>query len=159
MFLLVAGHPPIRARRFRYYEHPEFAARAALPALTLRPGGPYPFRPRQHPNPWATKRSIVPPPDGQAPPPTAAPAAPKPDKPIQRAQGSERSQRAIPLAVRAHEPREPDPPGEDEVARVTIDEQLDLLVSDEELMRRRALDEHERVNHRRPPGVRHHIPL
>jgi hypothetical protein len=45
------------------------------------------------------------------------------------------------------------------VELATIDEQLDLLISDEELMRRRALDELERVNHRRPHGVRHHIPL
>jgi hypothetical protein len=46
-----------------------------------------------------------------------------------------------------------------ELKQATIDEQLDLLISDEELMRRRALDELERMNHHRPHGVRHHIPL
>ena len=94
MILLVAGYPPIRARRFRYYEHPLFAARANLPALKLKPGGPYPFRPRQHPNPWAAKHTIVPPPD-------AVPEPPKPDKAPPSVEGSERSQLVIPLAPAA----------------------------------------------------------
>jgi type IV secretion system protein VirD4 len=50
--VLVAGFPPFRAKRIRYYEDPLLAARAALPALKLKAGGPYPYRPRQRPNPW-----------------------------------------------------------------------------------------------------------
>jgi len=157
MILLVAGYPPVRARRFRYYEHPEFAARANLPALKLKPGGPYPFRPRPHPNPWAAKPLIVPPSDAER----AAPAATNSDKPVAPSEGSERSQRAMgsPEMERERRKKEPVPPATEETARSTIDEQLDLLISDEELMRRQALDELERVQHRRPHGVRHHIPL
>jgi hypothetical protein len=51
--VLVAGFPPFRAKRIRYYEDPLLAARAGLPTLKLKAGGPYPFRPRQRPNPWA----------------------------------------------------------------------------------------------------------
>ena len=51
--LLVAGFPPFKAKRLKYYELPELLARASLPPLKLVPGGPYPFRPRQHANPWA----------------------------------------------------------------------------------------------------------
>ena len=50
--MLVAGFPPFMAKRFKYYEDPILAARAALPALELKPGGPYPFRPKQQPNAW-----------------------------------------------------------------------------------------------------------
>ena len=53
--ILVAGFPPFRAKRLKYYEDPLLAARAALPALPLKPGGPYPYRPPQRPNPWAAK--------------------------------------------------------------------------------------------------------
>jgi len=160
MILLVAGYPPIRARRFRYYEHPVFAARANLPALKLKPGGPYPFRPRQHPNPWAAKCSIVAPPAAEGATPATAPPAPKPDKPADLSEGSERSRLVIPL----QEKRRPEelaavPLDTAALTQATIDEQLDLLISDEELMRRRALDELERMNHHRPHGVRHHIPL
>ncbi len=160
MILLVAGFPPIRARRFRYYEHAEFAARANLPPLKLNPRGPYPFRPRQHPNPWGPKRSSVPP-NGDGPPPDGAPPAPKPDESAPQPEGSERSQRAISLSVRATEPQElgpvPSEPEEEKLA--TMEEQLDLLVPDDELMRRQALDELERVNRHRPRDMRHHIPL
>jgi type IV secretion system protein VirD4 len=160
MILLVAGYPPIRARRFRYYEHPLFAARANLPALKLKPGGPYPFRPRQHPNPWAAKCSIVPSPEAHGAPAAAAPSAPKPDMPADRSEGSEQSRLVIPL----QEKRRPEelaatPLDTAAVSQATIDEQLDLLISEEELMRRRALDELERMHHRRPHGVRQHIPL
>jgi type IV secretion system protein VirD4 len=160
MILLVAGYPPIRARRFRYYEHLEFAARASLPALKLKPGGPYPFRPRQHPNPWNSKRASSPR-NGEGPPTAGAPAAPKPDEPAPQPEGSERSRRAISLSVRAIEPQElrPVPSEPDEVKLAIMEEQLDLLTSDDELMRWQALDELERANHRRPRGVRHHIPL
>lgn len=160
MILLVAGYPPIRARRFRYYEHPVFAARANLPPLKLKPGGPYPFRPRQHPNPWAAKHTIVPPTDAKEPPAAVAPEAPKPDKAPPSVEGSERSQLVIPLQEK-RKPEELAAAPLDTAAerQATIDEQLDLLISDEELMRRRALDELERMHHRRPHGVRQHIPL
>jgi hypothetical protein len=51
------------------------------------------------------------------------------------------------LPVRPPEPRKPVPPIPEEGELATTDGQLDLLVSDEELMRRRALDELECVNH------------
>jgi type IV secretion system protein VirD4 len=50
--VLVAGFPPFKAKRVKYYEDPILAGRAALPALKLKPGGPYPFRPRPRPSPW-----------------------------------------------------------------------------------------------------------
>ena len=103
----------------------------------------------------------MPPPDGEGPSPATAPPPPQSDKPAPSSEGSERSRLAIPLAVRAGDTSEVERvelrPADEEIT--TIDEQLDLLISDDELMRRRALDEHERVNHHRPHGIRHHIPL
>jgi len=64
--VLVAGFPPFRAKRIRYYEDPLLAARAGLLALKLKAGGPYPFRPRQRPNPWtqAINETEAPPTNG-----------------------------------------------------------------------------------------------
>jgi hypothetical protein len=80
--------------------------------------------------------------------------------PADRSEGSEQSRLVIPL----QEKRRPEelaatPLDTAAVSQATIDEQLDLLISEEELMRRRALDELERMHHRRPHGVRQHIPL
>jgi type IV secretion system protein VirD4 len=153
--LLVAGFPPIRAQRLRYYENPEFAARAALPPLQLKPGGPYPFRPRQHRNPWGAGKLSAKATD-------VDPAAKPTDQPEPPSEGSERGRLAIPLPVAAGEPvvgldaHSLQPPKPTEAA---LEEQLDLLASEEELARLRAIDELERQNHRRPRGVRHRIPL
>jgi type IV secretion system protein VirD4 len=50
--VLVAGFPPFKAKRLKYYEDESLCARADLPTLQLKAGGPYPFRPPQRPNPW-----------------------------------------------------------------------------------------------------------
>jgi type IV secretion system protein VirD4 len=158
--LLVAGFPPIRAQRLRYYENPEFAARAALPPLQLKPGGPYPFRPRQHRNPWGAGTLSAKPTHGDPAAPGVPPAKPTESGPL--SEGSERGRLAIPLlaavggagvGLDAHSLQPPKP------TEAALEEQLDLLASEEELTRLRALDELERQNHRRTRGVRHRIPL
>lgn len=53
--LFVAGFPPLKAKRLKYYEHPLLSERAALPAPTLRAERPYPYRPRPHSNPWVDR--------------------------------------------------------------------------------------------------------
>jgi type IV secretion system protein VirD4 len=65
--ILVAGFPPFKAKRVKYFEDPILAERAALPALKLKPGGPYPFRPRPRANPWLRpgKVSVSPTPAGR----------------------------------------------------------------------------------------------
>jgi type IV secretion system protein VirD4 len=160
MILLVAGAPPILARRFRYYEHALFAERANLPPLELKAGGPYPFRPRQHPNPWAGRRSGSPK-DGGGSPPVAAPAPRPPNQPAPAAEDSDRSQLAVALTAKAQEPEAMAPPHLDRQAMepTKLEEQLDLLTSEEELDRRRALDEHERLNQHRPHRARRRIPM
>jgi type IV secretion system protein VirD4 len=50
--VLVAGFPPFKAKRLKYYQDESLCARADLPTLQLKPGGPYPFRPPQRSNPW-----------------------------------------------------------------------------------------------------------
>src|ERR1022692_4249906 len=51
--LLVAGFPPFKAKRAKYYEDPVLAARAGIPPPELRRERPYPYRPRPHTDPWA----------------------------------------------------------------------------------------------------------
>jgi type IV secretion system protein VirD4 len=144
MILLVAGFAPIRARRLKYYQHPELAKRAGLPPVKLKPGGPYPYRPPPHPNPWAGKMTPKTPP--AAAPSIVAPAAaaPPPDQP--QSESSDHSRLTLALSA-----GQPTPEGEEEVlppgtkrTKSDIDQQLDLLISEEEMMRRRALDEFER---------------
>jgi type IV secretion system protein VirD4 len=57
--LLVAGYPPFRVKRLRYYEHADFKARADLPPLELTSKAPYPFKPRPRPNPWTGRGPAV----------------------------------------------------------------------------------------------------
>jgi type IV secretion system protein VirD4 len=144
MILLVAGFAPIRARRLKYYQHPELAERAGRAPVKLKPGGPYPYRPPPHPNPWAGKVAPKNPP--AVAPPVAAPAAaaPPPDQP--QSESSDHSRLTLALSA-----GQPTPEGEEEVllpgtkrTKSDIDQQLDLLISEEEMMRRRALDEFER---------------
>jgi type IV secretion system protein VirD4 len=53
--LFVAGFPPFKAKRLKYYEHPVLRQRAAMGPPKLRGERPYPYRPRPHPNPWANR--------------------------------------------------------------------------------------------------------
>jgi len=48
--VLVSGHPPVRAKKLRYYEDPVFTARV-LPAPPVG-APPYPDRPEQRPHDW-----------------------------------------------------------------------------------------------------------
>jgi len=147
LILLIAGLPPIRAKRLRYFDRPEMAARAGLPPLRLCPKGPYPFRPRQHPNPWA----------GKSPELATAGCAKLPAA----ASSSSGGGPSISFAVHAAEStigeeliaRRPDP------TEAAVQEQLDLLVSDEDLKRRQGLDELERLHHGNRHAVGRHIPL
>jgi hypothetical protein len=138
--LLVAGFPPIRAQRFKYYEDTEFAARANLPPLKLRPGGPYPYRPPQHPNPWAGKVWVAPEP---AKKPKKAPVT------------GERVQPALALTLGAAAPNADaaSPPVLD------VGEQLDWVTPEGDQNRRQALDEQERLQHERQHRGRRRIPL
>lgn len=154
--LLVAGLPPIRAKRLRYYERPELLARANLPPLELRAGGPYPFRPRQHPNPWAGRGS-----EGEitASGPAAGVAAPAKSvktSPVSSAGPSvpftppstELGPSANDVSVTLRE--------EDEAV---IQEQLELLASEEEMKQRVGLDELERLERSHRQSVHRRIPL
>ena len=52
MIVMAAGYAPFYAKRLKYFEAPELAARAAIPPPTLRTERPYPYRPAPRPNPW-----------------------------------------------------------------------------------------------------------
>jgi hypothetical protein len=58
--LFVAGFPPFKAKRLKYYEHPVLRQRAAIAPPKLRGERPYPYRPRPHPNPWANRIILQP---------------------------------------------------------------------------------------------------
>ena len=75
--VLVAGFPPFQAKRVRYYEDPILSARATLPPLELKPGGPYPYRPRPRSNPWTrpTPANPIPQAAPVGAPPASAPNA------------------------------------------------------------------------------------
>jgi hypothetical protein len=144
----LAGSQP-QASRFAGIEAP-----VAGPA-----GGPYPFRPRQHANPWAGRVSGVPT-AADAAPPAAAPSPTNPLKPASSGDAAGAG-RSIPFTGRVIEPtisadatpmQQPDP-------TEAIQEQLDLLASEEELKRRQGLAELERLRHSHRHGVRRHIPL
>jgi type IV secretion system protein VirD4 len=157
--IFIAGFAPFKAKRFKYYEHPEFLKRANLTPVQLRARSPYPFRPRQHPNPWAGRGVLAPasraagsPLAGKQPlaslePLRTAAAASTGSAVFVNPPGVEhrRSKDAVPTAV----------PEEDDAM---IQEQLDLAVQEEDLKRRLGLDELERL-HSRHHAVRRHIPL
>lgn len=136
--VLVAGFPPFKAKRVKYYEDPVLAERAALPALKLTSDGPYPFRPRPRPNAWTN------PPRRQRSPGTAdPPSSPVPTTP--RA-----CEVVIPLEERGitAAPEESDD-----------EPQLQLQLDDEATQQQaRALDERDRLERRRH-GKRLRIPL
>ena len=159
MILLVAGFPPIRARRLKYYEHPELANRAGLPPVKLNPKGPYPYRPPPHPNPWAGKVTLKQRTDGVGAPPAAAPAAAPPGP--SESDSSEHSRLAIALPARQAAPESEEellPPGRKR-AQCDIEQQLELLISEEELTRRRALDEFENETQAPHHRIRRRIPF
>lgn len=137
--VLVAGFPPFEAKRLKYYEDPVLAARSALPALTLKPHGPYPFRPRPRPDAWTSPSTPT-----RTPPTTQD--APQPTTPAD----PQACEIAVPLDERgvAVAPDETDdsPP-------------LDLELQGEEAQKQAlALDEMERTSGRRH-GKRLRIPL
>jgi type IV secretion system protein VirD4 len=136
--ILVAGFPPFKAKRVKYYEDPILAERAALPALTLKPGGPYPFRPRPRANPW------VQPVEGSAHPAPAARAGSAPMKSPVTA-----IERALTDGAVGAVPEEAD---------AEMQRQLELDAQEKAQLLAQALDEHERLtqgHHRK----HRHIPL
>ncbi len=157
--MLVAGFAPIRARRLKYYQHPELAERAGRAPVKLKPGGPYSYRPPPHPNPWAGKVTPKNPP--AVAPSAAKPAAATPPPDRTETDSSEHSRLTLALSAGQPAPVSEEegvlPPGTKR-AKSDIDQQLDLLISEEEMMRRRALDEFERQS---PPQhrMRRRIPF
>ena len=161
LILLVAGLPPIKAKRLKYYERPELAARANLPPLELREGGPYPFRPRQHPNPWAGRGAEVSITGSAAATTDMQPLGelvkPAPTLSEEGAAGLSVSF-ILPVTDQSssvHDvtatPREEDD--------ALIQERLELLASEEEIQRRQGLDELERLERGHRHAVHRRIPL
>jgi hypothetical protein len=159
--LLVAGLPPIKAKRLKYYERPELLARANLPPLKLREGGPYPYRPRQHPNPWAGRGSEVPITGSGAAPTHVQPSA-KPVKPAPTSSEGAGAGPSVPFTIPS---THPSPSAGDVTVTVreedeaVIQEQLDLRASEEEMKRRQGLDELERLERSHRHTVHRRIPL
>ena len=155
MIALVAGYPPIKAKRLKYYQQQEFADRAKLPPIVLPVKGPYPYRPRQHPNPWAGRVSPV---AAEQEGSVAAPT--KPNKSQPPGSGTTGGV-AIPFA--GHEPPPPIAPEPGRTERPdpadAIQEQLDLLTSEEEQKRRQGLDELERLHRTQGHGRERRIPI
>jgi len=125
--VLVKGFSPFYAKRLRYYEDPELARRAAIPAPPLRAERPYPYRPAPRPNPWITVL---------APPP--------PDiKPLPAAQSSQAEEPVPAPPQRANDLSPPQEPGEERnvndleppSASIEPDESAAQLAPDEEQLR------------------------
>jgi type IV secretion system protein VirD4 len=137
--VLVAGFPPFQAKRLKYYEDPLLAARAALPALKLKAGGPYPFRPRQHANPWMRLGKIT---AEHAPAAVQASAPPmKPRANVMELTPAASAMGALPEEIEAQ-----------------LQMQLALESEAHTQMLAQALDEQERLIHERHQQHRH-IPL
>lgn len=137
--VLVAGFPPFKAKRLKYYEDSLLAARSALPALKLKPQGPYPFRPRPHPNAWTSPRTPTQTPSMagvHAPPPAADPRTSEIAIPLE-----ERGVAAVPEEADDGPPLEKELQGEEETQRRAL-----------------ALDERDRLERSRH-GKRLRIPL
>ncbi len=157
--LFIAGFPPFKAKRLKYYEHPEFRKRANLPPVQLRPGGPYLFRPRQHPYPWAGRGVVALARSAANPPGAGTQLSPSPGPLRTAAAESAAPAISVNLPVVEHR-RSSDSvttalPEEDDAM---IQEQLDLIAQEEDLKRQQGLDELERL-HSRHHAVRRHIPL
>jgi type IV secretion system protein VirD4 len=155
--VLVAGFPPFKALRLKYYDRQEFMARANLPPLKLRPGGPYPYRPRQHTNPWAAS-ALTPP--AEIPEETAPQESPSEARYSSAAAASAGSVVAYwDSTLMLGRPSETNSSGMPEEEDAAIQEQLDLSLQEENLKRRQGLDELERIERHHRHGVRRHIPL
>ena len=135
--ILVAGFPPFKAKRVKYYEDPILAERAGLPALKLKLGGPYPFRPRQRPNPWESlsKSGAV-----NAPSASATPAPMKSQSNVIELALADGAAGALP-----------------EEAEAELQMQFALATEENAQMLAQALDEHEHMTRER--HRKHRIPL
>jgi type IV secretion system protein VirD4 len=156
--VLVAGFPPFKALRLKYYDRPEFIARAQLPPLKLRPGAPYPYRPRPHTNPWAASPATAPesiPAESRAPLDTHANG--RYSSAASASGGSAVAYSVSTLLRDKHAQMNPSGMPEEEDA--AIQEQLELSLQEEDLKRRQGLDEMDRLERRRSQSVRRHIPL
>lgn len=154
--IFVAGFHPFQAKRLKYYEHPEFAARAKLPPLKLKAGGPYPYRPKQRPNPWEGRCPSVDSPGAATPQPKASTAT---DLTHDEPRAPKVASVSIDAAV-LENGRYPEVPNtiEPEQGDDLIHEQMAFLEEHEDMRRRQALDELERMDKTRHRG-RRHIPV
>jgi type IV secretion system protein VirD4 len=142
--ILMAGFPPFLVKRFKYYEHPELLRRASLPPIKLHPGGPYPYRPAQQPNPWAAQGAVARAKEEFA---NKLASQRKERRPKTEAQTSGQSM-VINIAdaaeTAAATPAHRGVPEEDDAL---MQEQLELVAQDEGTRRLQALDEFERLTH------------
>jgi type IV secretory pathway TraG/TraD family ATPase VirD4 len=151
--LFVAGFPPFKAKRLKYYEHPVLRQRAAMAPPKLRGERPYPYRPRPHPNPWANR--IIQQPANARDARKAAAMSPKNEcadsdsgglslamstNTVQELPDAERVE--LPLDANSERQQEPDTANEDDTA-----------------LRRQGLDEQENLPRQRRDRPRPGIPL
>jgi type IV secretion system protein VirD4 len=146
--LFVAGFPPFKARRLKYYEHPVLSARASIPPPRLRGERPYPYRPRPHPNPWLDRIIAADPTNATTP----AAAPPKDASASTNSGGLSRG-------VSSETVREAPDAERLELADEADSEQhqeLDTLNEDDAALRRQGLDDQENLRKRRDrprPGI------
>jgi type IV secretion system protein VirD4 len=149
--LFVAGFPPFKAKRLKYYEHSVLSARASIPPPKLRGERPYPYRPRPHPNPWLDRIIAADPTNATTPaasPPDSAPA------------GSDSG--GLSPAWSAETGREV-PDGEhlelSSEAQSERHQQMDTANEDDATLRRQGLDDQESSRRQRRDRPRPGIPL
>jgi len=136
LIVLVSGHRPFRAKRLKYFEVPALAARAAVPAPTLRAKRPYAYRPAPKPVAWTV---ILEP--AMTPASSKKPKQPKSKGPVPHQAISMESADAHRGQETADERPDADAGNEDAVhPENTLDEAA----------RRRALDERQQHTRHRP---------
>ena len=146
--LFVAGFPPFKAKRLKYYEHPVLSERAAMAPPKLRAERPYPYRPRPHPNPWLDRIIAADPTNATTP----AAAPPKDASASTNSGGLSRG-------VSSETVREAPDAERLELADEADSEQhqeLDTLNEDDAALRRQGLDDQENLRKRRDrlrPGI------
>jgi type IV secretion system protein VirD4 len=151
--LFVAGFPPFKAKRLKYYEHPVLSERAAMAPPKLRGERPYPYRPRPHPNPWAnriikdpahvtdaTKQAAMPPKNASAQSDSGGLSLGMSTKTVREVPDGERLELANEAESERHQ--EPDTASEDDAA-----------------LRRQGLDEQENLRRQHRDRPRPSIPL
>jgi type IV secretion system protein VirD4 len=148
--LFVAGFPPFKARRLKYYEHSVLCQRAAMVPPALRGQRPYPYRPRPHHNPWLDR--II-----AADPTNATPAARPPDNaPAGSDSGglspvwSAETGREVPDGEHLEHSSE---------AQSERHQQMDTANEDDATLRRQGLDDQESSRRQRRDRPRPGIPL